>query len=81
MSTASLAEAYPPSLPVGEIITDTDPSGQSLTAQVRPFSEPQRLSAVFVLTWPTDQGPDESDIPIPTVPGGDVDGNEIPEGG
>jgi rod shape-determining protein MreC len=71
--TSSLAEAYPPGLPVGEIATDTRPTGQALTAQVRPFSEPTRLRSVIVITWPTDQLQEGSETPeIPVVPGGDV---------
>ena len=71
--TSSLAEAYPPGLPVGEIADDTRPTGQALTAQVRPFSEPTRLRSVIVITWPTDQLQEGQETPeIPVVPGGDV---------
>jgi len=71
--TSSLAEAYPPGLPVGEIAVDTRPTGQALTAQVRPFSEPTRLRSVIVITWPTDQLQEGQETPeIPVVPGGDV---------
>jgi rod shape-determining protein MreC len=70
--TSSLAEAYPPGLPVGEISEDTQPTGQALTAQVRPFSEPSRLRNVIVITWPTDQLREDQETPeIPVVPGGD----------
>jgi rod shape-determining protein MreC len=70
--TSSLAEAYPPGLPVGEIIADTDPTGQALTAEVRPFSDPNRLRNVIVITWPTDQALGADDAPgIPVVPGGE----------
>lgn len=70
--TSSLAEAYPPGLPVGEISQDTQPTGQALTAQVRPFSEPSRLRNVIVITWPTDQLREDQETPeIPVVPGGD----------
>lgn len=79
--TSSLAEAYPPSLPVGEIVANTDPSGQALTAAVRPFSDPTRLRAVLVLAWPTDQAPtDDGEVPVPVVPGGDLP-PEAGEGG
>ena len=78
--TSSLAEAYPPGLPVGEIADDTQPTGQALTAQVQPFSEPTRLRNVIVITWPTDQLQEGQETPdIPVVPGGDVidpDGGE-----
>jgi rod shape-determining protein MreC len=71
--TSSLAEAYPPGLPVGEIASNTRPTGQALTAQVRPFSEPTRLRSVIVITWPTDQLQEGTETPeIPVVPGGDV---------
>lgn len=70
--TSSLAEAYPPGIPVGEVMVNTDPTGQALTAQVIPFSDPNRLRNVIVITWPTDQslGGDEADPVVPVVPGG-----------
>lgn len=69
--TSSLAEAYPPGLPVGEIVEDTDPTGQALTASVHPFSDPNRLRSVIVITWPTDQALGVDDAPsVPVVPGG-----------
>ncbi len=71
--TSSLAEAYPPGLPVGEISETTEPTGQALTARVRPFSEPTRLRNVIVITWPTDQlQEDQETSDIPVVPGGDA---------
>lgn len=72
--TSSLAEAYPPGLPVGEIAANTDPTGQALTAAVTPFSDPNRLRSIIVITWPTDQSPAADDTPdIPVVPGGAQD--------
>lgn len=69
--TSSLAEAYPPGLPVGEVLENTDPTGQALTAQVVPFSDPNRLRNVIVITWPTDQsGASEEEPVVPVVPGG-----------
>ena len=79
--TSSLAEAYPPGLPVGEIAVDTQPTGQALTAQVLPFSEPSRLRNVIVITWPTDQLQENQETPeIPVVPGGDVEDPDGSEG-
>lgn len=79
--TSSLAEAYPPSLPVGEVVMDTEPSGQALTAQVRPFADPNRLRVVEVITWPTDQAQGEDDgaaTSVPDVPGGDAPDEAAP---
>ena len=72
--TSSLAEAYPPGLPVGEVAVNTDPTGQALTATVIPFTDPNRLRNVIVITWPTDQAPEGEDVSdIPVVPGGEPD--------
>ena len=68
--TSSLSEAYPPSIPVGEIVSDVEPTGQTLTATVSPFSEPNRLRAVIVLTWPTEQSDDTTSTTVPVVPDG-----------
>lgn len=70
--TSSLAQSYPPSIPVGEIIEGAEPTGQTLTASVRPFSDPTRLRAIVVLTWPTDQLRDDADTTttVPIVPDG-----------
>ncbi len=68
--TSSLAKSYPPSIPVGEIIEDSQPTGQTLTASVRPFTDPSRLRAVIVLTWPTDQIADTPLTTVPVIPGG-----------
>lgn len=69
--TSSLAQSYPPSIPVGEIIEAAEPTGQTLTASVRPFSDPSRLRAIVVLTWPTDQSRNEdTTTTVPIVPDG-----------
>ncbi|MDH3518773.1 MAG: rod shape-determining protein MreC [Acidimicrobiia bacterium] len=52
--TSTFSIAFPPSLPVGEVIADTSPQGQALTAAVRPFADPARLRVVVVITWPRD---------------------------
>jgi rod shape-determining protein MreC len=71
--TSSFSAAFPPSIPVGEIVADADPRGQALTALVRPFAQPQRLRAVVVVAWPPDPGA-SGDSPAgagpgPTIPG------------
>ncbi len=52
--TSTFSIAFPPSIPVGEVIADTNPQGQALTANVRPFADPARLRIVVVITWPRD---------------------------
>lgn len=71
--TSSFSSAFPPSIPVGEIVADADPRGQALTALVRPFAQSQRLRAVVVVAWPPDPGA-PADSPGgagsgPTIPG------------
>jgi rod shape-determining protein MreC len=71
--TSSFSAAFPPSIPVGEIVADADPRGQALTALVRPFAQPQRLRAVVVVAWPPDPGASGDSPggagPGPTIPG------------
>lgn len=52
--TSPLSVAYPPSLPIGEIIEDAEPQGQALAARVRPYADPTSLTVVVVVAWPTD---------------------------
>lgn len=73
--TSQLSEAFPRSMPVGEVIADADPQGNALTARVRPFADLQRLEAVVVLAWPPDPvTATEDDVPpvadsaVPTDP-------------
>lgn len=73
--TSSFSAAFPPSIPVGEIVEDADPRGQALTAQVRPFADPQRLRAVVVVAWPPDPGA-ASD----PAPGGSTSETTVPDG-
>lgn len=52
--TSQLSISFPRGLPVGEIVEDARPQGQTLTVRVRPFTETDRLEAVVVVAWPPD---------------------------
>jgi len=52
--TSPFSVAFPPSIPVGEIVADAAPQGQALTAAVRPFADPGKLRVVAVVAWPTE---------------------------
>ncbi len=52
--TSQLSLSFPRGFPVGEIVEDARPQGQTLTARVRPFTETNRLEAVIVIAWPPD---------------------------
>jgi rod shape-determining protein MreC len=52
--TSQFSTAFPPLIPVGEIIEDADPVGQSLTARVRPYFDLSSLRIVVVVVWPPD---------------------------
>lgn len=52
--TSSASSAFPAGLGVGEILHDANPQNGSLTAQVRPFVDPDTLRLVVVLAWPPD---------------------------
>lgn len=52
--TSTFSIAFPPSIPVGEVIENSQPQGQTLIARVRPFADPARLRVVVVITWPRD---------------------------
>lgn len=58
--TSPFSASVPPSIPVGEVVADAEPQGQTLIARVNPYADPQRLRVVVVVTWPRD--------PIPTGP-------------
>jgi rod shape-determining protein MreC len=68
--TSTQSFAYPPSLPVGEIMEDAIPVGRALTVRVRAFADVRRLRAVLVLAWPDPQAAISDDVPTPstTVP-------------
>ncbi len=61
-------------------MADAEPQGQALTARVRPFSDPQRLRVVVVVTWPRDPADATADdvpaAPPVTIPGTDVGGED-----
>lgn len=48
------ASTFPAGLAVGEVIDDAEPVSTALTARVRPFVDPDRLTIVVVLAWPPD---------------------------
>lgn len=65
--TSPFSIAFPPSIPLGEIVADAEPQGQALTAKVRPFADPQRLRVVVVVTWPRDPADAAADD-VPATP-------------
>ncbi len=72
--TSPFGLAFPPSIPVGEIAEDASPQGQALTALVDPYSDPQRLRVVTVVTWPRDpasaaSGEQPTDVPSESTGG------------
>lgn len=64
--TSSASSAFPAGLGVGEILHDANPQNGSLTAQVRPFVDPDTLRLVVVLAWPPDpvSGVTRDTIPV-----------------
>ena len=76
--TSSASAAFPAGLAVGEVLHDAAPINGALTAQVRPFVDPNTLRLVVVLAWPPDPITAVTDDTIPvedssttttTVPG------------
>ena len=55
--TSQLSVNFPPGLPVGALVGEAEVVGSVLRGSVRPFSDPQRVRAVLVVSWPT--RPDE----------------------
>ncbi len=55
--TSQLSVNFPPGLPVGVLVGDAQVIGSVLRGTVRPFSDPQRVRAVQVVSWPP--GPNE----------------------
>jgi rod shape-determining protein MreC len=62
--TSRFSAAFPPGLPVGTVVADASPDGQTLTAVVEPFMDLSSLRAVVVVVWPQDpQAPSADDQP------------------
>ncbi len=55
--TSQLSVNFPPGLPVGALVGDAQLTGSVLRGTVSPFSDPQRVRAVLVVSWPS--GPNE----------------------
>ncbi len=55
--TSQLSVNFPPGLPVGSLEGEAEVVGSALRGWVRPFSDPQRVRVVLVVSWPP--GPNE----------------------
>ena len=55
--TSQLSVNFPPGLPVGALQGEAEVIGSVLRGSVKPFSDPQRVRAVLVVSWPP--GPNE----------------------
>lgn len=66
--TSPFSAAFPPSIPVGEIIEDAKPQGTALTARVAPYGDPFRIRVVVVVAWPADPASAVADSPNVTTP-------------
>ena len=55
--TSQLSVNLPPGLPVGFLVGEAQVVGSVLRGRVQPFSDPQRVRAVLVVSWPP--GPNE----------------------
>ena len=55
--TSQLSVNFPPGLPVGALEGQAEVVGSVLRGSVKPFSDPQRVRAVLVVSWPS--GPNE----------------------
>ena len=55
--TSQLSVNLPPGLPVGALEGEAEVVGSVLRGSVKPFSDPQRVRAVLVVSWPP--GPNE----------------------
>lgn len=68
--TSVFSGAFPPGIPVGEIVADASPQSQTLAARVQPFFDLRSLRVVSVLVWPRDAGaPSQDDGPQVGEPG------------
>ncbi len=52
--TSAVSSRFPAGLPVGEVLNDAAPTVDILTAQVKPYVDPELLRIVVVLAWPPD---------------------------
>jgi rod shape-determining protein MreC len=52
--TSSGSTRFPAGLPVGIVVADAAPVGDSLTVEVDPYVQPDTLRVVVVLAWPPD---------------------------
>jgi rod shape-determining protein MreC len=52
--TSSGSTRFPAGLPVGTVVADAAPTGETLTAEVDPYVHPETLRVVVVLAWPPD---------------------------
>lgn len=52
--TSSGSVRFPAGLPVGEVVADAAPTGDTLSADVAPYVQPDTLRVVVVLAWPPD---------------------------
>ena len=55
--TSQISVNFPPGLPVGSLVGEAQVVGSVLRGTVQPFSDPQRVRAVLVVSWPP--GPSE----------------------
>jgi rod shape-determining protein MreC len=67
--TSSVSINFPQGLPVGEVTEDAPIESTSVTAKVRPFTEPELLRVVVILTWPVDPNAGQGS-PTTTIPAG-----------
>jgi rod shape-determining protein MreC len=54
--TSAVSVSFPQGLPVGEVIEDVELEGTALSADVRPFADPDFLRVVVIVTWPPEPG-------------------------
>lgn len=54
--TSAVSISFPQGLPVGEVMEDVELEGTALSADVRPFADPDDLQIVVVITWPPEPG-------------------------
>jgi rod shape-determining protein MreC len=52
--TSSGSVRFPAGYPVGTVLADAAPTGDTLTAEVVPYVQPDTLRVVIVLAWPPD---------------------------
>jgi len=52
--TSSASVRFPAGFPVGEVLADAAPTGESLTTEVAPYVQMETLRVVVILAWPPD---------------------------